>query len=126
MSSVQDETIKEYFSEIKSEVGNSNKNIQAANYRLTLLDKMLPQVSRSLSEKQNPKGPIVQSLLIQILSVVQAVDNILAKLEEWNINVNVTLDLLKDYGENNNFNTTHFSDDIEYTRKNLRYKIDKL
>ena len=35
LSSVQDETIKEYFSEIKSEVGNSSKNIQAENYRLT-------------------------------------------------------------------------------------------
>ena len=99
LSSVQDETIKEYISEIRSEVGNSNKNIQAANYRLTSLDKMVPQVSRSLSEKHNPKGPIVQSLLNQILSVVQAVDDILAKLEESNINVNVTLDLLKDYGE---------------------------
>ena len=51
LSSVQDETIKEYISEIRSEVGNSNKNIQAANYRLTSLDKMVPQVSRSLSEK---------------------------------------------------------------------------
>ena len=126
LSSVQDETIKEYFSKIKSEVGNSNKNIQAANYRLTSLDKMVPQVSRALSEKHNPKGPIVQSLLNQILSVVQAVDDILAKLEEANINVNVTLDLLKDYGESDSFNPTHFSDDIEYTRKNLRYKIDKL
>ena len=93
LSSVQDETIKEYISEIRSEVGNSNKNIQAANYRLTSLDKMVPQVSQALSEKHNPKGPIVQSLLNQILSVVQAVEDILAKLEEANINVNVTLDL---------------------------------
>ena len=43
-----------------------------------------------------------------------------------NINVNVTLDILKDYGESENFNPTHFNDNIEYTRKNLRYKIDKL
>ena len=78
---------------------------------------MVPQVSRALSEKHNLKGPIVQSLLNQILSVVQAVDDILAKLEEANINVNVTLDLLKDYGESDSFNPTHFSNDIEYTRK---------
>ena len=62
----------------------------------------------------------------QILAVVKAVDDILAKLEEANITVNVTLDILKDYGVSDQFNPAHFSDDIEYTRKNLRYKIDKL
>ena len=60
---------------------------------------MVPQVSRALSEKHNPKGPRVQSLVNQILSVVKGVDDILSKLEEANINVNVTLDILKDYGE---------------------------
>ena len=87
---------------------------------------MVPQVSRALSEKHNPKGPIVQSLVNQILSVVKGVDDILSKLEEANINVNVTLDILKDYGESDQFNPAHFSDDIEYTQKNLWYKIDKL
>ena len=53
-----------------------------ANYRLTSLDKMIPQVSRALSEKHNPKGPIVQSLVNQILSVVKGVDDILSQLEE--------------------------------------------
>ena len=36
------------------------------------------------------------------------------------------MDILKDYGESENFNPTHFNDNIEYTRKNLRYTIDKL
>ena len=58
--------------------------------------------------------------------MVQAVDEIIAKLEESNINVNVTLDILKDYGEHENFNPTDFADDIDYTRRSLRYKIDKL
>ena len=74
LTSVQDETVKEYISEIRSEVAITNKNIQAANYRLSSLDKMVPQVSWSLSEKHNPKGPIIQSLINQILSVVQSVD----------------------------------------------------
>ena len=64
---------------------------------------MVPQVSQSLLEQHNPKGPIIQSLINQILSVVQAVDDIIAKLDESNINVNVTLDILKDYGESENF-----------------------
>ena len=126
LSSVQDITIREYIGEIKAEIGSSNKNIQMANYRLTSINKMVPQVSRALSEKHNPKGPIVQSLVNQIFSVVKGVDDILSKLEEANINVNVTLDILKDYGESDQFNHARFSDDIEYMRKNLRYKIDKL
>ena len=62
----------------------------------------------------------------QILAVVKAVDDILEKLEEANITVNVTLDILKDYGVSDQFNPAHFSDDIEYTQNNLWYKIDKL
>ena len=87
---------------------------------------MIPQVNWSLSEKHNPKEPIIQSLINQILSVVQSVDEIIAKLEESNVNVNVTLDILKDYGEHENFNPDDFADDIDYTRRSLRYEIDKL
>ena len=97
-----------------------------ANYQLTSIDKMVPQVSRALSQKHNPKGPVVQSLVNQISAVVKAVDDILEKSEEANITVNAMLDILKDYGVSDQFNPAHFSDDIEYTRKNLRYKIDNL
>ena len=59
LSSVQDITIMEYIAEIKAKIGTSTKNIQMANYQLTSIDKMVPQVSRALSQKQNPKGPVV-------------------------------------------------------------------
>ena len=59
LSTVQDITIREHVAEIKAELGTSTKNIQMANYRLTSIDKLVPQISRALSEKNNPKGPIV-------------------------------------------------------------------
>ena len=87
---------------------------------------MIPQVNRSLSEKHNPKEPIIQSLINQILSIAQSVVEIMAKLEESSVNVNVNLDILKDFGELDNFNPDDFTEDIEYTRRSLRYKIEKL
>ena len=57
LSSVQDDTIREYIAEIKSEIGNSNKNIPMENYRLISLHKMVPQVSRALSENTIRRGP---------------------------------------------------------------------
>ena len=95
LSSVQVEAVKEYINEIRSEVAVTTRNIAAANYRISSLDKMIPQVNRSLSEKNNPKGPIIQSLVNQILSTVESVDQIISKLEESSVNVNVNLDIIR-------------------------------
>ena len=84
------------------------------------------QISRALSEKNNPKGPIVQSLVNQTLSIIKGVDEIVSKLEDAYITVNVALDILQDYGVSDQFNPAHFKDDIDHTRKNLWYKNDKL
>ena len=65
-------------------------------------------------------------MINQILSIVQSVDEIIAKLEESSVNVNVNLDILKDFGQLDNFNPEDFTEDIEYTRRSLRYKIEKL
>ena len=97
LSSVQVEAVKEYITEIRSEVAVTTKNIVAANYRISSLDKMIPQVNRSLLEKNNLKGPIIQSLVNQILSTVESVDQIISKLEESSVNVNVNLDIIKDF-----------------------------
>ena len=126
LSSVQVEAVKEYITEIRSEVAVTTKNIVAANYRISSLDKMIPQVNRSLLEKNNLKGPIIQSLVNQILSTVESVDQIISKLEESSVNVNVNLDIIKDFEEIDGFNPNDFTEDIEYTRRNLKYKIEKL
>ena len=123
---MQAEAVKEYITVIRSEVAITTKNIGAANYRIGSLDKMIPQVNRSLLEKNNPKGPIIQSLINQILSTVQSVDEIISKLEESSVNVNVNLDIIKDFGEMDNFNPDDFTEDIQYTKRSLRYKIEKL
>ena len=49
LSSVQDDTIREYIAEIKAEIGNSNKNIQMANYRLSSIDKIFYPNSKKLT-----------------------------------------------------------------------------
>ena len=97
LSSVQVEAVKEYINEIRSEVALTTRNIAAANYRISSLDKMIPQVNRSLSEKNNPKGPIIKSLVNQILSTVESVDQIISKLEDSSVNVNVNLDIFKGF-----------------------------
>ena len=76
LNSVQVESVKEYIDEIRSEIALTTKNISAANYRISSLDKLIPQVNRSLSEKNNPKGPVIQSLVNQIMSTVESVDQI--------------------------------------------------
>ena len=86
----------------------------------------MPQISRALSDKNNPKGPVVQSLVNQTLSIIKGTDEIVSKLEEASITVNVTLDILQDYGVSDQFNPAHYKDDIDHTRKNLQYKIDKM
>ena len=97
-----------------------------ANYRLTSIDKLVPQISRALSQKNNPKGPVVQSLVNQTLSIIKGVDEIVSKLEEAYITVNVTLDILQGYEVSDLFNPANYKDDIDHTCKNLRYKIEKL
>ena len=126
LSTVQDITIRDHVAEIKAELGNSTKNIQNANYRLTAIDKLVPQISSALAQKNNPKGPVVQSLVNQTLSIIKGVDEIVSKLEEAYITVNVTLDILQGYEVSDLFNPANYKDDIDHTRKNLRYKIEKL
>ena len=126
LNSVQVEAVKEYIDEIRSEIALTTKNISAANYRISSLDKLIPQVNRSLSEKNNPKGPVIQSLVNQIMSTVESVDQIIYKLEESSVNINVNLDIIKDFQEIDGFDPDDFSDDIQYTRRNIKYKLEKL
>ena len=86
----------------------------------------MPQISRALSERNNPKGPIVQSLVNQTLSLIKGVDDIVSKLEDSYISVKVTLDIIQGYEVSDLFNPENYKDDIDHTRRNLRYKIDKL
>ena len=126
LSTVQEVTIRGHVADIKAELGTSTKIIQNANYRLTSIDKLVPQISTALASRNNPKGPIVQSLVNQTLSLIKGVDEIVSKLEDSYISVNVTLDILQGYEVSDLFNPANYKDDIDHTRRNLRYKIDKL
>ena len=97
LSTVQEVTIRGHVAEIKTELGNSTKIIQNAKYCLTSIDKLVPQISRALSERNNPKGPVVQSLVNQTLSLIKGVDDIVSKLEDSYISVKVTLDIVQGY-----------------------------
>ena len=126
LSSIEEPTIKEYVQEIKSELGSATKVIQNANYRLGSIDTLLPQISAALAAKNKPTGPVVTSLVNQTLSLVGGVDDIVAKLNNSFITVNVTLDTLEAYEVSNLFNAEDFKEDIIYTRKSLKYKINTL
>ena len=86
----------------------------------------MPQISRALSERNNPKGPVVQSLVNQTLPLIKGVDDIVSKLEDSYISVKVTLDIIQGYEVSDLFNPENYKEDIDHTHKNLRYKIDNL
>merc|ERR1712081_101725 len=126
LSTIEEPTIKEYVQEIKSEVGAATKIIQNANYRLNSIDALVPQISPALAARNKPRGPVVTSLVNQTLSLVTGVNEIVSKLDDSFITVNVTLDTLEAYEVSDLFNAASFKEDIEYTRKSLKYKISKL
>ena len=116
LSTVQEVTIRGHVADIKAELGTSTKIIQNANYRLTSIDKLVPQISTALAERNNPKGPIVQSLVNQTLSLIKGVDEIVSKLEDSYISVNVTLDIIQGYEVSDLFNQANYKEDIDHTR----------
>ena len=68
LNSIQVESVKEYMEEIRGNIALTTKNISAANYCINSRDKLIPQINRSLSEKNNPTGPVIQSLVNQVMS----------------------------------------------------------
>ena len=95
LSTIQEVTIRGHVADIKTELGTSTKIIQNANYCLNSIDKLVPQISAALAARNNPRGPVVQSLVNQTLSLIKGVDEIVSKLEDSYISVNVTLDTLQ-------------------------------
>ena len=61
LNSIQIESVKQYVDEIRGEMALTTKHISAATYCVNNLDKLIPQINRSLSEKHNPTGPIITS-----------------------------------------------------------------
>ena len=57
---------------------------------------------------------------------MESIDQIIYKLEESSVNINVNLDIIKDFQEIDGFDPDDFSDDIQYTRRNIKYKLEKL
>merc|ERR1711954_283385 len=57
---------------------------------------------------------------------IKGVDDIVSKLEDSYISVNVTLDTLQAYKVSELFNPANFKEDIDHTRKSLRFKINEL
>merc|ERR1711954_394127 len=106
------------------ELGTSKRIIQNANYRLNSIDKLVPQISAALAARNNPRGPVVQSLVNQTLSLIKGVDDIVSKLEDSYISVNVTLDTLQAYKVSDLFNAANFREDIDHTRKSLINKLN--
>merc|ERR1711954_287722 len=119
-------TIRGYVAEIKTELGTSTKIIQNANYRLNSIVNLVPQISAALAARNNPRGPVIQSLVNQTLSLIKGVDDIVSKLDDSYISVNVTLDTLQAYEVSDLFNAASFKEDMEYTRRSLKFKINKL
>merc|ERR1711954_468984 len=126
LSTIQEPTIRGYVQEIKAEMGAATKIIQNANYRLNSIVNLVPQISATLAARKNPRGPVIQSLVNQTLSLIKGVDNIISKLDDSYISVNVTLDTLKAYKVSDLFNAVSFKEDIEYTHRSLKFKINKL
>merc|ERR1711954_15076 len=108
------------------ELGTSTKIIQNANYRLNSIDNLVPQISEAFAARNNPRGPVVQSLVNQTLSLIKGVDDIVSKLDDSYIAVNVTLDTLQAYKVSYLFNAANFREDIDHTCKSPRFKINKL
>merc|ERR1711954_535282 len=119
-------TIRGYVAEIKTELGTSTKIIQNANFCLNSIVNLLPQISAALAARNNPRGPVIQSLVNQTLSLIKGVDDIVSKLDDSYISVNVTLDTLQAYEVSDLFNAASFKEDIEYTPRSLKFKISKL
>ena len=94
---IQHETIKPFAAEIGTELGLVNKHISSASYRVRKLDKLIPQINKSLAQKHNPSGPVVTSFVNQVMSAIDAIDTIAHKLEEASDNINVNLDLIENF-----------------------------
>ena len=62
-NSIQNDSVKPYVDEIRTEIGLTTKHISAASYRVKKLDELIPQINRSLAEKHNPSGPVITSLV---------------------------------------------------------------
>merc|ERR1711954_592989 len=120
LSTIQEPTIRGYVQEIKSEMGAATKIIQNANYRLNSIVNLVPQISAAPAARNNPRGPVVQSLVNQTLSLIKGVDDIVSKLDESYISINVTLDTLQAYEVSDLFNAANFREGIDHTRKRLR------
>ena len=113
LSTIQEPTIRGYVQEIKSEMGAATKIIQNANYCLNSIVNLVPQISAALAARNNPRGPVIQSLVNQTLCLLKGVDDIVSKLDDSYISVNVTLDTLKAYEVSDLFNAASFKEDIE-------------
>ena len=50
-----------------------------------------------MSEKHNPTGPVISSLVNQVMSAIDSVDKITHKLEDASDNINVNLDIIQDF-----------------------------
>merc|ERR1712081_87978 len=126
LASIEEPTIKAYVTEIKNEQGTAMKVIQNAKYRLGMIDTLLPQISAALAAKNKPTGPVLTSLVNKTLNLVSGVDEIVGKLDSSFIIVNVALNTLEAYKVSNLVNPEDFKEDIIYTRKSLKYKINDL
>ena len=126
LNSIQIYLGKPYADQIRTEIGLTTKHISAASYRVKKLDELIPQINRSLAEKHNPSGPVITSLVNQVMSAIDSVDSITQKLEEASDNINVNLDIIQDFEDLQGFGPREFSEDINYLRNSVKFKIDNL
>ena len=126
LNNIQNDSVKPYVDEIRTELGLTTKHISAASYRVKKLDELIPQINRSLAEKHNPSGPVVTSLVNQVMSAIDSVDAITHKLEEASDNINVNLDIIENFEDLDGFDPREFSEDISYLRNSVKFKIDNL
>ena len=52
LNDIQNDSVKPYVTEIGTELGLIKKHISAALYRVKKLDELIPQINKSLAEKQ--------------------------------------------------------------------------
>merc|ERR1711954_219766 len=71
LSTIQEPTIRGYVQEIKAEMGAATKIIHNANYCLNSIVNLVPQISAALAARNNPRGPVIQSLVNQTLSLLK-------------------------------------------------------
>ena len=57
-----------------------------------------------MAEKHNPSGPVVTSLVNQVMSAIDSVDAITHKLEESSDNINVNLNIIVNFENLDGFN----------------------